>query len=126
MGSSMNSHNTAPPLMSLQRSLVVTFTSSLLFLMASLLAAAPAAPVLFAGRVVDSSGAPVPAAHVIAEKGGTVPPASAVSDRDGHFTMALQPDAYVVHVERKRFTEIAQRVDVLPGDSSEHLFVLQI
>ena len=93
----------------LQRSLWVALFSALSIPFIS--AQVPTKKPLLRGRVVDPNRAAIPGADVWASCEGHAP-APAVTDRDGEFSLALEPGNYHVRVIADGFSEVAQTVSL--------------
>ncbi|MBV9494174.1 MAG: TonB-dependent siderophore receptor [Acidobacteria bacterium] len=91
------------------------------------LAAFAADKVSYRGRVLDASGAAIAGAHIVASPDGDVgaAAASADSDKEGRFTLQLEPGAYVLHIGDRRYAEIAEPVTIA-ADGGQRDFTLQV
>jgi catecholate siderophore receptor len=91
--------------------------SSLVLLFLALLvppvfAQTPVKKPVLRGRVVDANRAGIPGADISASGKG-LPSASAVSDRNGEFSLALDPGEYQVRVMAEGFSEITDNVSLM-------------
>ena len=71
----------------------------------------PANKTLLRGRVVDPNRAAIPGAD-IGISGGTLPSFTAVTDRNGEFSVTLDPGEYSVRVIAEGFSEVTQQVNL--------------
>jgi len=71
----------------------------------------PANKTLLRGRVVDPNRAAIPGAD-IGISGGTLPSSTAVTDRNGEFSVTLDPGEYSVRVIAEGFSEVTQQVNL--------------
>jgi len=78
------------------------------------------------GRILDPTRAPIPDARITAVREGGAPERSAVSDRNGEFSVALDPGSYIVKASAKGFLESSQRVTLAENGSESREFVLRI
>jgi len=78
------------------------------------------------GRILDPTRAPIPDARITAVREGGAPERSAVSDRNGEFSVALDPGRYIVKASAKGFLESSQRVTLAENGSESREFVLRI
>jgi catecholate siderophore receptor len=104
--------------------LVVTFLSGVLSL--SLGHAIAQSHGTVNGRILDPTRAPIPDARITAVREGGAPERSAVSDRNGEFSVALDPGSYIVKASAKGFLESSQRVTLAENGSESREFVLRI
>jgi catecholate siderophore receptor len=104
--------------------LVVTFLSEVLSL--SLGHAIAQSHGTVNGRILDPTRAPIPDARIAAVREGGAPERSAVSDRNGEFSVALDPGSYIVKASAKGFLESSQRVTLAENGSESREFVLRI
>ncbi len=82
-----------------------------LILFAPVSAQLPANKTLLRGRVVDPNRAAIPGAD-IGISGGTLPSSTAVTDRNGEFSVTLDPGEYSVRVIAEGFSEVTQQVNL--------------
>jgi catecholate siderophore receptor len=90
------------------------------------LGAAPGAPFILQGKVLDSSRAPLPAAAVAAFSGAQQAGPTAWTDARGEFVLALPPGGYTLKVAAPGFLEAAQELTALPGGGQRREFVLDL
>ncbi|HYR85197.1 MAG TPA: TonB-dependent siderophore receptor [Terriglobia bacterium] len=86
---------------------------------------AQAPPTTVQGRVLDPTNAAVAGAQITAIRDGSRTALSAVSDRNGEFSLTVEPGQYTVKVAARGFSEAAQKVD-LQSSSELRDFVLEL
>lgn len=77
---------------------------------------------LLRGKVVDPNRAAIPGADIWASGKGL--PSSVVTDRNGEFSLMLEPGQYHVRVTAEGFSEVTETVDLLTGKSSQPLEIV--
>jgi len=90
-------------------------------------AAGPSTRALFRGRILDSSGAPLPSARVETSREGPDPSArgSAVADGEGSFVLELVAGAHIVRISMDRFADATERIVVTADSPLSRDFVLR-
>jgi len=78
------------------------------------------------GRVLDPTRAPISGARIAVLHDGRTSASSAVSDRNGDFSLTLDPGNYAVRVSADGFLEASQTVNVPDGGSESREFILQV
>ena len=78
------------------------------------------------GSILDPTRAPIPDARIIAVREGGASELSAVSDRNGEFSVALEPGTYTVKASAKGFLESSQTVTLAENGSESREFVLRL
>ena len=105
------------------------YRSSLCFLCAAILAAstfaqAPAnKKMLLFGKVVDPNRAAIAGADISASATG-LPSSSAVTDRNGEFSLMLEPGEYNVRVKADGFSESIQAINLINRENAQPLEVI--
>src|SRR6185503_137545 len=79
--------------------------------------------ILLRGKVVDPNHAAIPGADV-STSGPGLPSASATTDRNGEFSLMVQPGAYQVRVAAEGFSEVTETVN--PATSHSIEIVLEV
>jgi catecholate siderophore receptor len=78
------------------------------------------------GKVLDQNRAVVAGAAVVAQAKGRVSNSSAVSDRNGEFSIALEPGEYTLQITAAGFSDESRTVSVSHESSAELEIVLQV
>jgi catecholate siderophore receptor len=85
------------------------------------------ATIRFQGRVLDQNRAALPGAKITVTIKGRSAAVSTVSDENGEFSLALEPNnGYTVRVTANGFSEFTQTVNVPPSDSNSLEIILQV
>src|SRR4029079_16783228 len=79
--------------------------------------------ILLRGKVVDQNHAAIPGAEV-RTSGTGLPSASATTDRNGEFSLMVQPGEYQIRVAAEGFSEVTETVN--PASSQSLEIVLEV
>lgn len=114
----------------LRRALIlfgVVLTAGALLCQAQSKATSAAATVRFQGRVLDQNRAALPGAKITVVIKGRSAAVSTVSDENGEFSFALEPNnEYTLRVTANGFSEFTRAISVPPSDSNSLEIVLQV
>jgi catecholate siderophore receptor len=91
-------------------------------LVPSVSAQVPTKKSLLRGKVVDPNRAAIPGADVSASGGGL--PSTAVTDRNGEFSLMLDPAEYSVRVMAEGFAEVTETVNLLSPSNPQPLEIV--
>lgn len=108
-------------LSSLHRSLFLLFLSAILI--SPISAQIPTKKTLLRGKVVDPNRAAIPGADVWAS-GNSLPSTAAVTDRNGEFSLALEPGEYSVRVMADGFAEVSETVNLLSATNAQPIEIV--
>jgi Carboxypeptidase regulatory-like domain len=78
---------------------------------------------VFAGRVLDATGAPVSGVHATAVPKGAASGPVADSGTDGRFSLTLEPGSYTLKVAKDGFLEVSREMVFPPATSGVMTFV---
>jgi len=78
------------------------------------------------GRVLDPTSAAIPGAQITAIRDGSRTQLTAVSDRNGEFSLAVEPGQYAVKIAARGFSEASQKIDLQRSEPEFRDFVLEV
>ena len=110
--------------MTLRLNLTFSLSALLLYLCCASLSAQ--SRISLSGRIVDPLHEPIADARITAVRDGQGPQITSNSDKNGEFSLALDPGAYVVAVGSDGFADASQRIVIPPTGAANADFVLEL